>query len=303
MEEIKVYSKKHNIHGKIRDYGMVTKLSFLWQNREIEMGIRRNLLHGNPYEELGRDMIDSYIDNLAPERQRLRLHYWHVAGQEREGERILIARGIVTGHPKISDAVTMHTSKILDMHLDWKTDELVISTENNTYHCPLEYCDFKKQGKYPDILPEYKRIKENYDGKIVYPSIDPGNVLLVLANFCSYYFHSLYYVSKDAEKNESVPYYEYPHTGMFQDSYLIAADSAGIDLRYFPHYQNIEFYDECIDGKPLYLENIGDCVLYAQTSCGCIRLEPGQRKLVSKENAEIMAPVLPNGDLYPAGVL
>ena len=40
--------------------------------------------------------------------------------------------------------------------------------------------------------------------------------------------------------------------------------------------------------------------LYARTSCGVIKLEPGQRKLVAKENAEENPPGLLGGDLYPA---
>ena len=76
-----------------------------------------------------------------------------------------------------------------------------------------------------------------------------------------------------------------------------------IDLRYFPHYQNIEFYSEHTGGYPLYIENIGDVVIYARTSAGTIKLEPGDRKKVVKENEEVETPVLPGGDLYPAGIV
>ena len=57
--------------------------------------------------------------------------------------------------------------------------------------------------------------------------------------------------------------------------------------------------DEC----PIYLQNIGDTVLYASTHCGMIRLEPGDRKEVTKENAEPDPPVLPDDDLYPAVIM
>ena len=55
-------------------------------------------------------------------------------------------------------------------------------------------------------------------------------------------------------------------------------------------------------GCPLYIENIGDVVIYAKTHCGVIKLEPGDRKEVTRENAEKEILVLPNGDLYPARV-
>ena len=76
-----------------------------------------------------------------------------------------------------------------------------------------------------------------------------------------------------------------------------------MDLRYFPHYQNIEFYDMDTQGRPLYIENVGDSVLYVVTFVGTIRLAPGDRKLVSEENVEKKTPMLPDGDLYPAGII
>ena len=44
-------------------------------------------------------------------------------------------------------------------------------------------------------------------------------------------------------------------------------------------------------------------VIYAGTSAGTIKLEPGDRKEVTKENAEAETPILPGGDLYPAGII
>ena len=55
--------------------------------------------------------------------------------------------------------------------------------------------------------------------------------------------------------------------------------------------------------KPLFLENIGDVTIYAKTRCGTIKLDPGDRKEVTEENAEDISPALPDGDLYPAGII
>ena len=44
-KEIEVYSEKYNIQGIIRDYGMVTKLFFTYEGKEIVMGIQRNILN------------------------------------------------------------------------------------------------------------------------------------------------------------------------------------------------------------------------------------------------------------------
>ena len=34
-EEVEVYSEKYDIHGVVRDYGMVTKLFFTYEGKDI----------------------------------------------------------------------------------------------------------------------------------------------------------------------------------------------------------------------------------------------------------------------------
>ena len=305
-EEVAVYSDKYDIHGTVRDYGVVTKLFFTYEGKEIEMGIDRNVkFFGKSYEDVGRSIIDSYVTNLAShvEGKKLQLHYWYVDEYEKDGETIRMGHGIVTGHMKLPDALDMHTSAVQGIHIDDAANEMILTTRNSVYHCPLAYCRYKKQDEYPDIIPEYERLKEKYKDSIDYPSIEPGKVLLVLANFCDYYFHSLYYVPKDSEDGKCLEFSGWPHVGTFQDSYLINTEDYRVDLRYFPHYQNIEFYSEDTDDCPWYIENIGDVVIFAKTSEGTIKLEPGDRKEITKENAEDEAPILPGGDLYPAGII
>ena len=258
--------------------------------------------HLIPYTQ---NIIDSYVTNLASheEGKKLQLHYWYIGEHEIHGEMFRIGHGIVTGHKKLSDAMDMHTSAVEGIHIDEEAGELVLTTRNSVYHCPLAYCSFKEQDEYPDIIPDYEGLKEKYKGKIEYPSIESGKVLLVLANFCDYYFHSLYYVPNDSKDGKPIEFYGSSHIGTFQDSYLIGTRDYRVDLRYFPHYQNIEFYSEDTDGCPLYIENVGDVVIFVKTSAGTIKLEPGDRKEVAEENAEDETPILPGGDLYPAGVI
>lgn len=306
-KEVEVYSEKYDIHGIIREYinGTVTKLFFSYDGKEIVMGIDRNIFLDEKYEEIGMNIIESYVENLAAqkEKRKLQLHYWYIKEDEYHGEKIYRGNGIVTGHGRLPDANDIHTSPVKSVHADEKEGELVLYTKNNVYHCPLEYCRFEKQDMFPDIIPDYEKIKEKYKDKIYYPSIEPGKVLLVLANFCEYYFHSLYYVPKKSNDGRKLEFSGWPHIGNFQDSYLIMTEDYKIDIRYFPHYQNIEFYSEVTDGCPWFIENIGDVVIYAQTSVGTIKLMPGERKEIIKENAENKTPVLPGGDLYPAGII
>ncbi len=304
-EEVGVYSEKYDIHGSVRDYGVVTKLYFTYEGKDIEMGIHRNPLNGEKYEDIGRAIIDSYVTNLAShgDGRKLQLHYWYIGEHEIDGRLFRIGHGVVTGHKKLADSIRMHTSAIEAFHVDEAEGELVLTTRNSVYHCPLSYCRFEKQDEYPDMIPDYANLREKYMDKIDYPSIERGKVLLVLANFCNYYFHSLYYVPGDSDDGKPLEFLGHPHVGTFQDSYLISTEDFRVDIRYFPHYQNIEFYSEDTDGCPFYIENIGDVVIFVETSEGTIKLEPGERKEVSKENAESETPALPGGDLYPAGII
>ena len=164
--EIEVYSEKYDIHGVVRDYGMVTKLFFTYEGKEIVMGVHRNILKGEKYEDLGRNIIDSYVTNLASheEGKKLQLHYWYIGEHEIHGEMFRIGHGIVTGHKKLSDSIDMHTSAVEGIHIDEEAGELVLTTRNSVYHCPLAYCSFKKQDEYPDIIPDYEGLKEKIYG-------------------------------------------------------------------------------------------------------------------------------------------
>ncbi|WP_022765295.1 hypothetical protein [Butyrivibrio sp. XPD2006] len=222
---------------------------------------------------------------------KAQLHNWYISEHEFFGKMRKIAHGIVTGHKKLEDSIYVHSSEVKAIHVDEEEEEMVITTGNSVYHCPLSYWDFKEQDEYPNAIPDYEQLKEKYNRAIEYPTIEPGKVLLVLANFCKFYFHSLYYVPEDSESGEPVDYSDWASIGVFdmgmnKDIYRIVADGCGIELRYFVRSQNIEFYHMQLDDCPLYIENIGNAVLYASTSAGIIRLDPGDRKEVTEENAE-----------------
>lgn len=296
---IKVYSEKYNIEGLIEDYGFVTKLIFTYQGRTITMGMNRNFSQSE-YEALGQQIIESYIENLTVKETQIRLYNWYIKVYEEGSKTYHIGKGVATGHPRIPDANRMSTSMIKAIFTDLDQGEVILTTMNHIYHCPLEECCWSQQDKYPDLVPDYEIAKEKFQN-LEKPSIEVGKVLLVLSDHDEYYFNSLYY--KETEDLEPCNYYVSAHVGMFQDSYLIMVEEAGIYLRYFPHFQNIEFYSEDTNDRELYLENIGTAVLFAKTSKGLIKLASGERKQVCEENAEIDNPTLPKGDLYPAGII
>lgn len=304
VKHIKVHSNKYNIDGEIQDAGMVITLSFFYKNREITIGLEQGITVFDTYENLGERMINTYIENLQKQEgnAKVMLYHWYMDENEHEGHKYKVLHGNVTGHKRLSDSTFIHTSPIVSYEINRDTGEFIAQTLNTLYHCPLRYMRFGKQKeKDPEkkMFPDIEQIKEQYEREVDDPEIEPGNVLLVLSNFDEYYFHSLYY--KADEKTERESFRVYPHVGMFQDSFLIQSES--IDLRYFPHYRNIEFYSEDTKRLPWYVENIGDTVLYCDTSVGQIRLDPHTRKQVCKENVENKEVALPGGDSYPAAFI
>ena len=307
---IEVYSKKHDIHGQILDYHVVIKLRFEFNGRKIEMGLQRPF--PNPgeeeYQKLGEEIINTYVEKILNGEitiPKTMLHYWYVEKvcDSTMPEGYLQAHGVVSGHDRLMDTTFIHTSMIKEIKINEETGEAEIHTMNTVYYCPLSYCLFNKQDKFPGLIPNYDEIKEKYKDSKTEPKMEEGNVLLVLSNFNEYYFHSLYYLPRG--ESQRLNCIAHPHIGTFQDSFLIEDEEweNRIDIRYFPHYGNIEFYSQHTDGCPLFVENIGSITLFVKASCGTLKLEPGERKEVIPENTEEEGPVLPQGDLYPAGIM
>ena len=69
-KEITVYSEKYDIHGKVLDY-----------------------------VQTGRQILESYIENLSTKDRKVMLHNWYIEDHlsQRNG-RYALAHGIVTGH-------------------------------------------------------------------------------------------------------------------------------------------------------------------------------------------------------------
>ena len=292
VEEIKVYSKKYDISGVVFRIPGAAHLTFLYEGLERTIGIPQALLN-ETYENYCEKLIVTYVEELLAERNRhIQLHYWNITSD-------LCAHGIVSGHPRLSDACDINTTAAQEILLDKENEKLIIQTRNTEYHLLLAYCDFKKQEQNKDVIPEFEWVYENYKDKIEYPKIEDGKVLLVLSNFDEYFFHSLY--CRYPGNKEPVEYRGSAHVGMFQDSYLIHAAENKLDLRYFPHFQYVEFYVESTDNMPLFIQNIGDVPLFAKTHVGTMKLKPGERKEVCKNNCTEDTVFLAGGDLYPAG--
>ena len=52
----------------------------------------------------------------------------------------------------------LHDGRKLVEIAEEEAGELLITTKNSVYHCPLEYCRFRKQDREPDMIPDYEKI-------------------------------------------------------------------------------------------------------------------------------------------------
>lgn len=297
-----IYSEKYDIHGTLIDAGphLVVKLQFEYVGRQIEMGLENSFIFLNDdFKAEALKLMESYVEKTAVSKARkTQLHYWYINKVVYGDDEYVCAHGNVTGHNRLQDSIFINTSEVLWSAVDWEHEELLVQTRNTRYHCPLAYCDFDRQDENAKLVLEYEKICEIYRGKTPKYEIEEGNVLLVVSNFDDYYFHSCYY--KPVGSTEPVRCRGSARIGMLQDSYLIMSSDAEIDLRYFPHYQNMEMYSQHTAGCPWFILNIGDISLYFVTSVGTLKIGPGERKRVCKENVESEPPLLPGGDLYPA---
>lgn len=100
-KEITVYSEKYDIHGKVLDYGVVTKFVFNYNGKDLELGIHNNPLMDTDYVQTGRQILESYIENLSTKDRNVMLHNWYIEDHlsQRNG-RYALAHGIVTGHTR-----------------------------------------------------------------------------------------------------------------------------------------------------------------------------------------------------------
>lgn len=307
LHQYEIYSKKYNLMGKITCIGEEMGVSFLYDKNFFIRKIEGNLPDDDDeIKEIGILEMEDHIEKIEAgevEIKKIWLFNWYVEEIENNGIKIKIARGNVTGHYRLWDSDYIHTSAVESIEFLHETNEVVIETQNTRYFCPLNSWDIEQQEVYKDHFPKFEYyINEYYTIEKKDKTIEPGKVLLTISNYDTYYFHDFYYMREG--EYEPIKYISKAHIGTFHDSFLIHSIDGKVDLCYFPNMgNNIEMYVESTDGRPWYIENVGIEKMYAQTSVGIIKLEPGERKEVIKENAEKEDMILPGGDLYPATII
>ena len=300
--KIDVYSKKHNTSGIIISGQFDAKLLFRLRDKRYTISMHYYLNEEMSLEKRGELLLESVLENLIVEESETRLYNWHISEEERKRGKIRLLNGNITGHHGFTDSTYIISSPLTRWRIDFEREELIAESENTVFHCPLVYLNFfkfEKQCQEPDkVIPNYWEIKERYEGQLPKPEIEAGNVLLTISNFDKHYFHSVF--CRPVSGYPAIEFQAYPHIQTFQDSVIIKGEGEKpINLRYWPHFQNIQFYIMDTGELPLYVENVGTVPMYAKTFWGQVRLEPEERKQICEENYETPPVLLPDGDLYP----
>lgn len=306
LKNYEIYSEKYKIKAIITQLFNKAGVAFLYDKTFYSCPIEKQWPEDDEeaIKALGIEAMENHMKRILMgevQVEKVRLFNWYTEKIEKHGKEYIIVWGNVIGHYRLCDSDFIHTSPVESIEIQEETGEVVICTCNTRYYCLLNSWNFEKQDKNPEAFRNYAQLKEKYQVKNDEAPIEPGKVLLSISNYDSYYFHSFYYMPEDATK--PLEYMAYPHIGSFQDSYLIFTQDRKVDLRYFPHSENIEFYSEYTTDKPWFIENVGTTKLYAKTSVGIIKLEPGERKEVRTENTEDEKVFLSGKDLYPAGII
>ena len=297
QKSIEITSKKYDVTGRIDDYGYVIKLIFSYKGLERTIDINRPL--NGSLADKGLKILETAVDKLIGKHEFVYMHYWSIF---RENDSITI-HGIVTGHPKYTDTSRIYATSVLSAEYDVDKEEMIVKTKEAVFRCPMDYCSFKMQDMFPELIKNYEELKERYINKRNSPEIEQGKVLLTLSDFDAYYFHTLCVKDKSYGIME---YFNSGNLGKYHNRYQVVrwieTYNTTVVLRYYPHFRNIELYEAETDGMPLYVENIGYNDIYVVNGNKYYRIKPNERKELSEENAEKeKIEYLPDGNLYPTG--
>ena len=225
-----------------------------------------------------------------------KLYNWYLSRDE-SGRRI--AKGVVTGHYRLSDGKFIHTSRIIGVEMDG--DTAMIRTKNSLYKCSMKdalYDEFE----YTHMIDGFDEYRERFGQQTEEPAnLNEGEVLIRLGNNREYYFDSVRMKYKGCEECIDCPDV---HVGMFQDSVLsrfYEYEDYG-DSRYFDYWpykgRHVEFYSWDDTGLNVYIENVGDDKMYATVKGNVYSIQPGEKKMITKENRENEVPQLSTEDLH-----
>lgn len=228
-----------------------------------------------------------------------KLSDWYLSYQQMSGVKRRVAKGVVSGHYRLSDGMSIHTSAIRSIEMDG--DTALIHTKNSLYKCDMKDARYDKF-KYTDMIEGFEEYRERFEnGSEIPPQIDEGEVLIRLSNNREYYYDSVRI--KEKERDEIIDSPDV-HVGMFQDSVLSRFEDYEDyeNCRFFDYFpykgRHVEFYSWDDDGLNVYIENTGDAEMYVTVKGNVYCINPGEKKLIVEENMEEKTGMLSSEDLY-----
>lgn len=220
--------------------------------------------------------------------KRNTLRHWYLGEYAWNDEKVILAYGQFYNHPRIANGRNGHTSIVQSVKINQDEKEFEIQTKNTLYHCSFDSCFFERQDNSPFELPEYEAIKAEYYKSIDTQGLSKNDMLLVVSDYCEYYFEKLIYQNPDGSEGD---FSGYPHIGTYTDTYLIEGShdnykerSQNIDIRYYVNNGGFEFYSLGTGGRNLWIENRGDSTLDIYGCGSPIELKPGKRILALKKD-------------------
>lgn len=258
----------------------------------------KHILQSSVLEKVGESKRVNRTAPKSSENVGPSLNHWHLSKLDNG---LYIAHGVVNGHEKLMDSTPIRTSPITNVDLQEELGLVTINTMNTKYNCWIKDCDFSREATF-EYIPELVAYKDVDFGLHEYQSED-SSILLVFSNREEYYYECAYIF--DGGEKEKLDFSV--HIGTFQDSCLIRRDFKKIsggdqrtDIRYFPHFEHIQFYSFFTGDYKLFFENSGRRMICFTTPLGLIKLNPGERKAIVEENCEESDEILDRSDLYPA---
>ena len=88
--------------------------------------------------------------------------------------------------------------------------------QNTLRHWYLGECEWNDDSPYK--LPEYEAIRAEYYKPINIKGLSKKDMVLVVADYCDYYFEKLIYQNPDGSEGD---YSGYPHIGTYTDIYTV----------------------------------------------------------------------------------
>ncbi len=222
-----------------------------------------------------------------------RLYQWYA--ETFEGGRLILF-GIVTGHRKLPDGMSIHSSPVQAVLPDpEKENGYIFKTKKSEFHVTMDECDYERcriasDGDIPGF-DQWRTEQEWYSKQFATEKVPvvavKGAILLRLGNNREYYFDAM---DVDPGTGEHLSGGCSVHVGLCQDSVLCWTGDmpccGDYDLRYFPYHNgNIEFYNWDTLGLPVDIENCGDCELRVLVNGFCYSIELLERVRIERANA------------------